>query len=128
MDGRRKSRCSILVQNILKRYFCMDTELRLLRVVFDDLKARHERYEIFYIPHRDDSDNKLKGVEDIGFKLKPQSMPAELIFLDSSTLPEVVAGAFTSALVNLLKNISHSFTRFLSNTVKCNNGGQTAAC
>jgi hypothetical protein len=82
-------------------YFSLGVELRFLNGVFRFLREREKSEPIFYVPHRDDSVEKIKAVEKIGFKVLYLESPAELYFLSAETFPKSISGAFTTAVANL---------------------------
>ena len=82
-------------------YFPLDVEIKFLRAVFSYLSKHEPHEQILYVPHRDDSDEKIEKVEEIGFKVLYLESPAELHFLSADTFPKSISGAFTTAVANL---------------------------
>jgi hypothetical protein len=65
--------------------------------------------EISYIPHRDETEIKLKKIERLGFHIKRLFKPAEIYFDETKVMPEYVISYYSTVLYS-------SFIRF--NNVK----------
>jgi hypothetical protein len=83
--------------------FDFEVELLFLENVFNYLFKNYPFNEIFYIPHRNDSDLKLMKVIDLGFKVKRFGVPAEIYYLLNDTLPSLISTAYSTAGYNLSK-------------------------
>lgn len=88
-------------------YFPLSVELQFLDQVFNTLSNLYSTEQavgnnsIFYIPHRDDSIQKIDAIKQIGFDVKYLNYPAEIYFILTKKKPKVIAGAFTTAVANL---------------------------
>lgn len=88
-------------------YFPLSVELQFLNQVFNTLSKLYASEQaqgsnsILYIPHRDDSVQKIDAVKEIGFDVKFLNYPAEIYFLLMKKKPKVIAGAFTTAVANV---------------------------
>ncbi|NIY94309.1 polysialyltransferase family glycosyltransferase [Vibrio diazotrophicus] len=58
-------------------------------------------FDIFYVPHRDDSKEKIDLLESIGYKIKYLHMPAEEYFSVNDKVPCVISGFYTTCLYTL---------------------------
>jgi hypothetical protein len=92
-------------------YFLIEIELEYLQRVLEDLSETYPAMSIFYIPHRDDSLNKRREIENLGYSVKELGMPAELYFWTNDAHPYAIAGAYSTAVANLsaiygLKNVT----------------------
>ena len=88
-------------------YFPLQVELHFLENVFKTLSDLYKEASsehdnpILYIPHRDDSEQKIAAVKEIGFEVKFLPYPAEIYFTNTQIRPKVIAGAFTTAVANV---------------------------
>jgi hypothetical protein len=82
-------------------YFDVDVELEFLSIVSKDLIRRYPNKKIIYVVHRDDSMSKIAHIESLGFEIKKLHKPIELFFNESDFLPYSIAGAFSSAIINI---------------------------
>tara|TARA_B110000211_G_scaffold133702_1_gene153278 strand:- start:7103 stop:8083 length:981 start_codon:yes stop_codon:yes gene_type:complete len=102
----------------------VDVELFLLKKV----KEFYASKELFYIPHRGDSLNKLNNLTLLGYIVKDLKQPAELYFANSiEPLPDIISGFWTTAIYSLSRDYEFSsvdsfdITRFVDTlTIKDN--------
>ena len=77
----------------------LDDELLCLQQVNEYFEASN--YDLKYVPHRDETPEKLDYVEhQMGIPLIQFDVPAEIYLLQSPTLPSLVAGYYTTVLLN----------------------------
>nr|WP_297456509.1 polysialyltransferase family glycosyltransferase [uncultured Halomonas sp.] len=75
-------------------------ELSFIARVIDYYKNIGNKF--IYIPHRDEEQDKLAAIEQLGDVLiKKLSMPAELYLMTNEEVPANIGGAYTSVLLNL---------------------------
>lgn len=55
-------------------------------------------YIVFYIPHRDESQDKLNLISKLGFHLKILGKPAEIYFEEVDVMPEIVVSCYSTVL------------------------------
>lgn len=86
-------------------------ELFFLKLCFEFYLRRN--VNVSYIPHRDDSPEKLDAIKKLGVEIRHLGVPAEIYFSTTTEMPLYVGGAYTSALNNLKKMFEellfHSF-------------------
>lgn len=82
-------------------YFSLEVEVAFLITAFSFLKKKHPTEELLYIPHRDDSKEKLERIKALGVRVFSLGMPAEMFFLKHHRRPRVVAGAYSTAIANV---------------------------
>jgi len=76
---------------------------------FDILKRISSDYKnkkIHYYPHRKESLNKLKDLENLGFKIIKNEQPFEILFLSFNNMPHIITSIYTSCV---LDNISKRY-------------------
>ena len=80
---------------------------------FDILKRISSDYKnkkIHYYPHRKESPNKLKDLEDLGFKIIKNNQPFEILFLSFNNMPHIITSIYISGVLDNIskryKNIS----------------------
>ncbi|WP_318439209.1 polysialyltransferase family glycosyltransferase [Photobacterium leiognathi] len=76
-------------------------EIDALSKVYKKLKLDYEIDSIIYIPHRSDSDEKIKMINSLGFTIKRLNLPAEAYFESLDSYPFVIAGFYTTVLYSL---------------------------
>lgn len=78
-----------------------ETELELLKQVRSYFAVTNGDLKFKYIPHRDESSDKLKKIEyDLDITVFPLGVPAEVYILHNCVRPEICAGYYTTALLN----------------------------
>lgn len=56
------------------------------------------KYDVFYVPHRDESLSKLDKISELGYKLKKLDKPAEIYFDETDVMPEIVISYYSTVL------------------------------
>lgn len=80
-----------------------EDEVTLLQVIFNRLSDLFPTKRIYYIPHRDESDQKLLMIKQTGFNIKKLGLPAEVYFILNPKLPCVIASMYSASIYNLSK-------------------------
>ncbi|PTO86001.1 hypothetical protein CWO29_19600 [Vibrio splendidus] len=70
-----------------------------VRAIYES-KCRY-KHKFYYIPHRDDSLEKINLLKDAGITIKSLGMPAEIYFNNQDIIPGTISGFWTSALVTV---------------------------
>ncbi|WP_417665698.1 hypothetical protein [Pseudidiomarina sp.] len=79
-----------------------ETELKFLKHVQSHFLSTNSNYKFKYIPHRDESCEKLRKIQtDLGISVFPLAMPAELYILNNNVRPSICAGYYTTVLLNM---------------------------
>jgi hypothetical protein len=73
-------------------------ELAYLKFVYDYYQSRY--CNVTYIPHRQESSEKLKEVNNIGFKVVQKEYPAEINFVKDNELPKEIAAGWSTVILN----------------------------
>ncbi|MEP3351531.1 MAG: hypothetical protein ABJN96_16465 [Marinomonas sp.] len=72
----------------------LDDELSVISRALEKYKG----YKVFYIPHRDESDLKLKRISELVFQVKNLGKPAEIFFEETKFMPEIIISYFSTVL------------------------------
>lgn len=67
-------------------------------LILEEVKNKYKSYKFFYIPHRDESKNKLDEISNLGFFVKKLGGPAEVYFDSVSIMPEMVFSYYSTVL------------------------------
>lgn len=86
------------------------TEIELLSTIREHLNGLSNT--IYYLPHRDDSPEKLKEIEGLGFIVKNLGKPIEVYFQEQQEIPAIIASFCSTALYTL--TASYSLERAIS--------------
>lgn len=79
----------------------INEELNFLSKIYEHYSNRN--LTSIYIPHRDDSENKINAIKIIGFEIMKIDVPAEIFILTSTEQPKIISGAYTTVLNNAKK-------------------------
>lgn len=72
----------------------LENEISILRKVL----KRYPKNKFFYLPHRDEKENKLKEIESLGYTIKKLNEPAEIFFDKTEEMPKVIISYFSTTL------------------------------
>jgi hypothetical protein len=66
--------------------------------VLSKVLKKYAGYKVFYIPHRDESLNKLDDISKLGYQVKNLGKPAETYFDETDAMPELVLSYYSTVL------------------------------
>lgn len=79
----------------------LKNEVQMLELIYSHYSNKGE---LFYIPHRDDSKEKINIILEIGFIIKNFGKPIELYFKNCEVIPKLILGFYSTALCSLYDN------------------------
>lgn len=77
-----------------RNYMGMETELDILYKTF----KKYSSCKIYYIPHRDESQKKIRLIKKIGYEIKELGVGAECFFDRTHVMPHMVISYFSTVL------------------------------
>ena len=78
-----------------------ESEINFLKKIYQFHKTKN--LPIKYIPHREDSRNKIDAIKNLGYLIEEIEVPAEIFILENSSRIEIISGAYTTVLNNAKK-------------------------
>lgn len=66
--------------------------------ILEKVNSHYEGYNVFYIPHRDESPDKLDKISHLGYTIKKLGKPAEVFFDETEIMPELVLSYYSTVI------------------------------
>lgn len=95
----------------------LQDELKLI----ENICQRYADKKIFYIPHRDESSQKLDKIKALGAEIKALGKPAEMFFDETLSMPFLVASCYSTVLYSCYSRFnnvqlqSYDILQYISN-------------
>ncbi|PMO41110.1 hypothetical protein BCT11_12775 [Vibrio sp. 10N.222.52.B12] len=83
------------------RIMLLEDEIESLRQISE--YYQHKNIDFFYIPHRDESKEKLSIIRDLNIKIKDLGVPAETYFSSTKSIPSHIAACWSTVIYSIGK-------------------------